>query len=86
MEDHPLRTLWIGLMVVASAVIAFFATCQTVTEGALLVVNRNVRPGEAQVANQIFYGLFVGIPLGLVAAGFAGWMMARWFAKKKDRP
>lgn len=86
MDEQPLKTLGIGFIVLVSAVIAFFATCETATRGALLIANRNVRPGEAQVANQIFYGLFVGIPLGLVAAGFAGWMMARWFAKKKVRP
>lgn len=65
-----------ALVVLVAAPIAFFVTCNTVTEGVLRIAKPNAR-GEAYIASQIVYGLFLGIPFGLVAASFVVWFVRR---------
>jgi len=65
-----------AIVVVIAAPAAFFATCTAVTEGAVRVAAPEAQ-GEAAQGNYIIYGLFLGIPLGLVAAGSIVWFVSR---------
>ena len=63
-----------------SMVITFWGTCYTVTNVAVGVAAPSP---ENLGGTQIGYGLFLGIPSGLVAAGVV-WMLWKYLARRRD--
>jgi len=78
------RTIVAFLVAATSAVIAFFVTCSTATEGAMRIAAPDAI-GEAYTANSILYGLLVGFPLGLVVAWLVAVNVEKLFCKSEDK-
>lgn len=81
-DKSSLIRVAIVLLTALSMVIAFYATCHTVTG----IATHYAKPSNSEdhVAKLAVFGMFLGVPSGVVAVWIV-WLMRKYLMRRKDR-